>query len=521
MRFRLPIVLAATLALVAPAAPAVAAPSGHPPSPLVFGACPADIAQPFPALTCATLQVPIDYKRPYGATLPLLVTKHAAKDPSKRLGALLVNPGGPSGAGAAYAGSLTRPDGTGFTRLQPAVLDAYDVIGFDPRGVAHSAPISCAEPTYFPTPQPDAESPASRNALWNLWSGYADGCGEKVGALLPHLGTDNVARDMDRIRGALGEQKLNYVGFSYGTYLGSVYTALFPQRVGRMILDGNIDPTPADVWYQSGLAQAESFQKRFDSYLGWVAKYDAVFHLGSTGNEVRAHWDKTLADFRTTPHGVVGSHELIATAAVVMYSESAWIAFTRTLSTYVVGGDDSALVDFAAPDTSAEGEQSTALFNAVICVDSFWPVSKARYERDAARLAKVSQFAWDNIWLNGSACRDWPVPNHTPVHVSGKGLPGILMFNTIGDPATPYAGALKLHKVLRSSVLVTERDSGKHCVFSNSRALVNTAANDIGTKYLLTGELPAGDTSIPGHALPVPTPAALKASIDKASLLER
>lgn len=515
MRFRRPVALAATLTLLAPAAPAVAAMSGQPPNPLVFGACPADIAQPFPALTCATLQVPVDYKRPYGATLPLLVTKHAAKDPSKRLGALLVNPGGPGGGGATYAGSLTRPDGTGFTRLQAAVLDAYDVIGFDPRGTT----ISCTDPSYFPTPQPDAEAPANRNALWNLWSGYADGCADKVGALLAHLGTDNVARDMDRIRAALGEQKLNYIGFSYGTYLGSVYTALFPERVGRMILDGNIDPTPADVWYQSGLAQAESFQQRFDSYLSWVAKYDAVFHLGSTVNEVRTHWDKTLADFRTTPHGAVGSHELIATAAGVMYSESAWIAFTQTLSTYVVGGDDSALVDFAAPDTSPEGEQSTALFNAVICVDSFWPASKARYEWDAARLSKISQFAWDNIWLNGSACRDWPVPNHTPVQVSGKGLPGILMFNTIGDPATPYAGALKLHKVLQSSVLVTERDSGKHCVFGNSRAVVNTAANDIGTKYLLTGELPPADTSVPGHPWPVPTPATLTAPFGKASSL--
>ncbi|MFF1818266.1 alpha/beta hydrolase [Kribbella sp. NPDC058245] len=519
MRFRLPIALAAALALVAPAAPAVASPAGHAPDPLVFGACPADIAQPYPALTCATLQVPVDYKRPYGATLPLLVTKHAAKDPSKRLGALLVNPGGPGGGGADYIGILTRADGTGFTRLQPAVLDAYDVIGFDPRGVAHSAPISCTEPTYFPTPQPDSAAPENRDALWNLWSGYADACGARAGALLAHLGTDNVARDMDRIRAALGEQKLNYVGFSYGTYLGSVYTALFPQRVGRMILDGNLDPTPADLWYQAGLAQSVAFQKRFDSYLGWLAKYDAVFHLGSTVEVVRARWDKTLTDFRTTPHGAVGSHELITLAVGAMYSETIWIAFGRALSSYAIGGDDSALVEFAAPDTSAEGEQATAAFNAVVCVDSFWPASKARYERDGDRLSKVAQFAWDNIWVNGSACRNWPVPNHPPVQISGRGLPGILMFNSVGDPATPYAGALKLHKVLRSSVLVTEQDSGKHCVFGNTRVMVNTAANDIGTKYLLTGVLPPADISIPGHAIPVPTAAALKAPIVKVSPL--
>ncbi|GAA1697330.1 alpha/beta hydrolase [Kribbella yunnanensis] len=513
MRLRLPVVAVATLALVTPAVPAAAGPPA--PSPLVFGTCPDDLAEPFPLLTCATLQVPVDYRQPSGATVPLLITKQAAKDPSKRLGALFVNPGGPGGSGTIAAGILAAPDETGFTPLQPAVLDAYDVIGFDPRGVRHSAAISCAEPTYFPTPQPDPDAAANRDTMWKLWDGYADRCGDKVGALLPHLGTDNVARDMDRIRAALGEQKLNYLGFSYGTYLGAVYTELFPQRVGRMILDGNIDPTPPDVFYQAAMAQSVAFQKRLGTYLAWVAKYDAVFHLGTTVRAVRANWDKTLDDFRTKPHGAVGGHELISTAAAVLTSEVAWIDFSQVLSAYVVNGDDTGLVEFATPSTSPRAEQFTASFSAVTCVDSKWPAGKARYERDAARLAKFSQFAWDNMWITGSACRNWPVPNHAPIKITGRGLPGILMFNTIGDPATPYAGALKLHKVLRSSVLVTERDSGKHCVFANDRADVNTWANDIGTKYLLTGELPQHDVSIPGHALPVPTPSALKKASEK------
>jgi hypothetical protein len=185
------------------------------------------------------------------------------------------------------------------------------------------------------------------------------------------------------------------------------------------------------------------------------------------------------------------------------------------LSAYVVGGDDSGLVDFATPSTSAQAEHFTASFSAVICGDSKWSHSKATYERDAARIAKVSPVAWDNMWITGSVCRNWPVPSHAPIKITGRGLPGILMFNTVGDPATPYPGALKLHKVLQSSVLVTERDSGAHCVFANPQSMVNPAVNAIGTKYLLTGELPPGDLSVPGHALPVPTPAALKAPIAK------
>jgi len=513
MRTRLPVIAAATLALITPAVPAVATPP--PPSPLVFGECPADIAESYPAMTCATLQVPVDYRQPSGATIPLLVTKHAANNPSKRLGSLVVNPGGPGGSGVIAAAYVSTPDETGFTALQPAVLDAYDVIGFDPRGVRHSGAISCTAPDYFPVPQPDPDAPASRDALWKLWDGYADGCGDKAGALLPHLGTDNVARDMDRVRAALGEQKLNYLGFSYGTYLGAVYTELFPQRVGRMILDGNVDPTPRDLFYKMAMSQSVAFEPRLNSYLRWVAKYDAVFHLGTTVRAVRANWNKTLADFRTKPHGAVGGHELLSTAFGVLISEEGWTAFAQALSTYVVGGDDTALVEFATPNTSAGAERFTASFSAVICGDSKWSQSKATYERDAARLAKVSQVAWDNMWVTGSVCRNWPVPDRTPIKITGRGLPGILMFNTVGDPATPYAGALKLHQVLRSSVLVTERNSGAHCVFANPQSMVNTAANDIGTKYLLTGELPAGDVSVPGHALPVPTPAQLKAPTEK------
>jgi hypothetical protein len=242
-----------------------------------------------------------------------------------------------------------------------------------------------------------------------------------------------------------------------------------------------------------------------------VAKYDNVFHLGKDVATVRAAWNKTLTNFRTTPHGVVGGSELLGTAYGVMFSESGWIPFTQALSAYAVGGDDADLVDFAAPSTSADSEEDNAIFNAVICADSKWSRSRQTYEHDAAKLAKTSQFAWYNIWTSGSACQSWAFDSPGRVKINGKGLPGVLMFNTIGDPATPYAGALKMHKSLPSSVLVTEKDSGKHTVFANSHALVNPAVNAIGTKYLLTGELPATDTTVAGHPLPVPTPAAVAA----------
>ncbi|TDU91654.1 TAP-like protein [Kribbella voronezhensis] len=499
---------AAMLAPIARSVPAVAQP-GAAEKALTFGACPAELATPYPALTCATLKVPLDYSHPHGATISVLVTKHAANKPSQRIGSLVVNPGGPGISGAAYAGSLTRLDPTGFTRLDTAVLDAYDVIGFDPRGVFLTSPVSCAAPDHFNAPQPDPDAKASRRELWKLWSSYADGCYANNKALLPHLGTVDVARDMDAVRAGLGENKLNYLGLSYGTYLGAVYGQLFPHRVGRMILDGNVDPTPKDLWYQLALAQSTALQKRFDhDYLQWVAKYDNVFHLGTTVAAVRAAWNKTLTDFRTTPHGVVGGSELLGTAYGVMFAEAAWIPFTEALSAYAVDGDGSLLTDFAAPDLSADTEQATASFTSVICADSAWPRQRSTYEKDAARLAKTSQFAWYNMWTSASACQNWAFDNNNPPKITGKGLPGILLFNSIGDPGTPYAGALKMHKALPTSILVTERNSGKHGVFANPHATVNAAANAIGTHYLLTGELPTTDTAVAGHPLPIPTPAA-------------
>ena len=512
MRLRWALTAASTLALIATAVPAVANPTvaevRNSASALIFGTCPSDIAEPYPALTCATLKVPLDYSRPNGAKISLLVTKHAANKPAKRIGSLVVNPGGPGVSGAAYAGSLSRPDATGFTQLDTAVLDAYDIIGFDPRGVFLSAPVSCAAPDHFGAPQPDPDAKSSRNELWKLWSSYAQDCQTNNKAILPHLGSVDVARDMDAVRAALGEQKLNYLGLSYGTYLGAVYGQLFPRRVGRMILDGNMDPTPKDVWYQVWIDQAAAFQQRFDhDYLPWVAKYNNVFHLGKTVPAVRAAWNKTLTDFRTKPHGDVGGSELLGTAYGAMFAEGGWIGFTGALSEYVVDGDDSMLTDIAAPDLSPDGEQANAIFTSVICADSHWPRNRAKYEHDADKLARTSQFAWYIMWTSGSACQSWAFDSPGRLRITGEGLPGVLMFNSIGDPGTPYAGALKMHKALPTSILVTELNSGKHGVFANRLAAVNVAANAIGTRYLLTGELPPTDTTVAGHPLPVPTEA--------------
>jgi pimeloyl-ACP methyl ester carboxylesterase len=467
----------------------------------------AAVAGPFPALVCTTMTVPLDYANPHGRTISVLISKHSATDPVRRRGVLFVDNGGPGGSAAMYAGTLSTPNANGYTRLSADVLASYDIIGMDPRGVVHSTPLHCAAPDYFTPPQPDPDDPANRDALWSIWHGYAQQCEQNMGWLLPYVGTVNVARDMDSLRSALGEERISYFGVSYGSYLGAVYGQLFPKRVDRMIIDALLDFTRDNLWYEVAHTQARALQRRLDSdndwsFSSWVAKYDAVFHLGDR-TQVRASVNRLLADWRQHPHGAVGGSELIGLLYPAMFSEALWIPLAQAISAYVVNGDDSQLVALATPGLDSATEQGVAISNAVECVDDTWPHRRARWEADTAREARTSQFAW---WLmfSESVCQDWSAPQPKAIRITGKGMPRILMFNSVGDPATWYPGALNVHRALPNSVLVTERNAGKHVVFANTESAANPQANAIGSRYLVTGELPRHDVSVPPHPLPVP-----------------
>ena len=222
-------------------------------------------------LQCASLRVPLDYGRPDGAKITLALSEVPATAPAgKRQGILLVNPGGPGASGlnmAAYVAS----------GLTPAVASEYDIIGFDTRGVGSSVPAISCDPSFFAGVRPDY-IPATRAAEQVQVSrakAYAASCGRKYGRLLPYLTTENIARDMDSIRAALGQQKLSYFGYSYGTYIGQVYATLFPGRVRRMVLDSIVDPT--GVWYADNISQDYAFEGRLKAFFAWVAgSFEAV-----------------------------------------------------------------------------------------------------------------------------------------------------------------------------------------------------------------------------------------------------
>ena len=499
MRRSIALGLAAAAAVTTTSTPASAGPepAERPalplPPPAVFGPCPADIAKQSPQARCATVTVPLDYSHPGGEQIPLLVSKIAARDTAHRRGSLFVNPGGPGEGGAAFAGEMART-------LPPQVRDDYDIIGWDTRNTEHSAPITCADPgTYWKNPLPDPDDPAARDEHWRRAQQYADGCHQRAGKYLPQLTTVTNARDIDRIRQALRQPAISYLGYSYGTYLGANYGQLFGEHVDRMILDSSVDPS--GVWYRDNLNQDYAAQQRLDRFYDWAARYDQVFHLGTTREQVAAAWHGVQDELRKQPRGPLGPWEFVDMTFQALYGEKSWTPLARGLDAFRNHGDPRGLTaQIQTKDRSAE--TSNAIYNAVECADAPWPRSRPQWERDSAQVAGEAPFAaWFNSW-GVAPCASWHGPHHQPLKIDGAGMPPVLMFNSVNDVATPYRGAQRMHAALPTSTLVTEQNAGKHGVFALAG---NRDADAIGTDYLINGSLPDGDTSIPGHPLPDPT----------------
>ncbi len=253
-------------------------------------------------LRCASLQVPLNYADPGGRKITLALSEIPATAPAaQRQGALLVNPGGPGASGLAMAASVA-------AGLTPSVAAQYDIVGFDTRGVGSSVPALSCDPAFFSRPRPDyvPATAAAEQVLEDRARQYAADCEKRFGWLLPYMTTEDLARDMDSIRAALGQQKISYYGVSYGTYLGQVYATLFPHRIRRMVLDSVVDP--AGVWYADNIDQDYAFQGRMTAFFAWIARNDAVYHLGSTEAAVSATVHRRIGQAGETPdRGLVRS----------------------------------------------------------------------------------------------------------------------------------------------------------------------------------------------------------------------
>ena len=456
-------------------------------------------------LQCAMLQVPLNYANPAGRKISLALSELPATAPaSRQQGVLLVNPGGPGGSGLALPTEVAAV-------LSPAVAADYDIIGFDTRGVGSSVPALTCDPSFFSKPRPDyvPSSPAAEQVMIGRARMYAADCEKKFGWLLPYMTSADIARDMDSIRVALGRRGINYLGYSYGTYLGQVYATLFPGRIRRMVLDSVVDPDGA--WYADNIMQDYAFQGRMDAFFTWVSANDDVYHLGGSQAAVAAAWSRAMATLEsrpiTGPDGpLVGPDELSDTFLAGGYDESLWPDLASALATFVSRGNGGDLVSLYEA-FGKQNENEFAVYNAVDCSDVNWPRNWAVWNSQNSRVyAKAPFETWGNVWFN-AACAFWPVKGPArPMHIRGAGLPPILMLQGTLDGATPYQGALVARKLLPSARMVVVEGGGNHG--QSLASPPNRCVLGYLNRYLGNGELPHGSGQVSATCPAMPAPAA-------------
>jgi pimeloyl-ACP methyl ester carboxylesterase len=431
---------------------------------------------------CGYLIVPRDYADPGGAKIKLAISR-VIHTSSTFQGVMLVNPGGPGGSGLIYSvfGSLI-PKNAGA---------GYDWIGWDPRGVGNSIPSLSCQPSFFHGARPPYVP--TTHKIMREWVArskrYAAKCTQAPGAkLFNHVKTVDSVRDMESIRIALGQTKINYYGFSYGTYLGSVYMTLHPNRVGRFVLDSTVDPR--GVWYKDNLNQDVAFQKTFNVYFHWLAKYHAVYHVGSTFRAVRHTFLATEAKLNAHPaRGFLGGDELLDVFTQAAYYVYGWEDIAKAYAKYLHGNGAGALIKMYKADNSTApgGDNGYAMYLGTQCTDARWPQSQAKLNADSRRLAKTyNYFTWANAWFNGP-CPYWHYPHSTPVHVTGKNVHvPILMIDETFDPATPYEGSLYVRSIFPTASLIEGKDGTTHAGSLSGVACTDNTIAD----YLSTGVVP-------------------------------
>ncbi|UBU10900.1 alpha/beta hydrolase [Nonomuraea gerenzanensis] len=462
---------------------------------IAWGAC-TDIKRPDgepPArqdasVRCGKLAVPLDYAKPDGEKLDLALIKLPATGRDK-LGSVVFNFGGP---GASGVDTLDQA-----AKALTALRARYDLISFDPRGVERSSGVRCGDgremdtfvalDTLPPDDETDREVAAANKRFAAL-------CQQNSGKVLPYVGTANAARDMDRIRDAVGDAKLNYVGMSYGTQLGGVYATLFPKNVGRMVLDAPLDPTV--TFEQRTLAQTRGFQKAYESFLRACVKETCA--LGKDQATANTNVENLLNQLTAQPLKV-GNRQLTqglasTGVAAALYSELTWPFLEEALSA-ALKGDGEALLYLADSYTgrSPDGSFSTQMtsFPAITCVDTAERPDEATLRRTEQAALKISPLFGSEG--SGGLCRVWPAKGSDEArHVNATGSAPIVVVGGKGDPATPYEWAPKLTAQLRTATLVTYEGEGHGAYLSGSKCIQGLV-----DAYLIDGKVPAKGASCP------------------------
>ncbi|GGS29941.1 peptidase [Streptomyces nojiriensis] len=494
------LVLIAVTALLG-GAPGTAGAAGAPPVPVLsWGPC--DGAAD--GFECATARVPVDHRRPAGPTLALAVTRRAAADPAHRTGVLVLHPGGPGNSGVNFARSS-------YEALPAALRDAFDVVGYDMRGVARSGQVECWDDKEYAAAVDGARGVPGSGALREAvrqGADFAAACRERSGELMPFIGTASNAGDLDLLRQALGEETLSFYGRSFGSYVGTVYAARFPARVRAMVLDGAYDPRRyADVPYAYDAAQFAALDAAVGRFLDWCGRNAAACGFGE--GRPRQAFEQLKRDLDADP--VITASGRPATGYTLAYrlmfninaGKEIWPYLGQALrsaqarqASFLLSPPSPASFDFLSANVAVE------------CADRLYPGSGTLLGALVGAEASSAPLLGPPIGLgpptydhnHAPACTQWPAerPSRYEGSYRAAGSAPILVLGTTGDPDTPYNDAVTLARTLDGGRLLTF-DAEGHTAYHRS-ACVSALVDD----YLTTLSLPAGGTVCADEAPPEP-----------------
>ncbi len=492
---RLKTAIASALACVAGLTAATSASA----APIAWHGCGPDLPR---ALQCGEIAVPLDYADPGGAKVSLAFARLPAAHSAKRVGSLIINPGGPGATGT----SFIAPEAAGQHLWHPRLHRRFDLIGMDPRGIGTSTPVQCEPDTFNAPVSLFPRSPEEFAQLESYVAAIGQGCLARTGPLLGHVDTLSVARDVEALRHALGDKKLNFLGLSYGAEIGSLYAELYPKRIRAMALDGILDHSVSTNRTFDTLARA--YEDSFDRFAAWC-RHAAACALH--GRDVGAMFDDLVAraDREPIPASRCSSEPCRPAVTGGDIRRNAFIAFTTKRPEPILGlpgwvglgaalaqaeqGDASAFATPLATDPLSDPGPPLA----VNCLDYRREISTYEdYTAMAARgrrLAPHTQGAGE-AWLGILGCMHWPAAVANPPHVPKiHGAPPILLVSATHDPSTPYVGARRMARQVPSSVLLTRDGDGHTSSWLGARSDTASAIVD----YLVTRKTPARGTHLP------------------------
>lgn len=470
-----------TIDLPAPSSPTATAAASPSPVPTVRPAVlPKPVWKPCEEdFECAALRVPLAEQDPSKGTVDLALTRLRTAQKGKRIGSLVLNPGGPGASAVDYLQAA-------WTLVPEPVRERFDLVAFDPRGVGRTAPIRCATTAeldrYFAV-DPSPDDAAELRRIKDSNATFAAGCQARSGKLLPYVSTAEAAKDLDRVRAAIGDSKLTYLGYSYGTSLGAAYLDAYPTQVRAMVLDGGIDPEL--TWDGLLEGQSKGFDRALEAFLADCERTRCPYRAEVDGPLLEAY-DRLAEQVDRTPlptrqQRTLGPGEFSLGVLGGLYSKaSGWPAIADALVAAERGdGAPMLALSDAYLERGPKGYKNiTEALSAVVCLDRQWPREIEPYTALADRVRADAPRFGPLIALSGTVCADWPVPPvGGPRRVTAPGSPQVVVVGTTGDPATPYAWSVALAGQLEKGVLVTYEGDGHTVYRTGANACVRKAVD--------------------------------------------